>query len=150
MATAAFKSSSRRGHQNPTAASTSASRKRSQSVSAISRAKPAADINSELYNKRENPLFLNSTSSASIALSSDKESNEISSRKEKEKRAVENASKTASGTVAVERGRSFSRNSGAKNGIGRSLSRIRGRSVSRGPYGDYEVALFNFYFLSLN
>lgn len=44
-----------------------------------------------------------------------------------------------------QRGRTVTRNSSEKKGIGRSLSRIRGRSVSRAPYnGAYEVLLLYF------
>nr|GME17544.1 uncharacterized protein LOC109158301 isoform X5 [Ipomoea batatas] len=110
MATAAFKSTSKRGtatnatnpnsRENPTPASSSSSkplRRRSLSVSAISRS-TSQDASSEFSNKRDNPLAPNS--------------------------AAEN------------RGRSTTRSSGGvRNGIGRSVSRVRGRSVSRGHYG---------------
>nr|GMC93656.1 uncharacterized protein LOC109158301 isoform X5 [Ipomoea batatas] len=110
MATAAFKSTSKRGtatnasnpnsRESPTPASSSSSkplRRRSLSVSAISRS-TSQDASSEFSNKRDNPLTPNS--------------------------AAEN------------RGRSTTRSSGGvRNGIGRSVSRVRGRSVSRGHYG---------------
>ncbi|XP_027158848.1 uncharacterized protein LOC113760465 [Coffea eugenioides] len=139
MASAAFKSTSKRGgslnsnctnaqnshhSQNPTIR-----RQRSQSVSAVSRAKQSLnDISSEFSNKRENPLFWAANSTISTADDQEKD--------EKQRRVVE-----ATGTTAAERGRSVTRNSSAglkSNGIGRSLSRVRGRSVSRGRYGSYE------------
>lgn len=144
MASAAFKSTSRRGgnlnsnsataqnsqnSQNPTIR-----RQRSQSVSTVSRAKQYLnDISSEFSNKRENPLFWAANSTISAADDQEKD--------EKERRVVESITKKATGTTAAERGRSVTRNSSAgqkSNGIGRSLSRVRGRSVSRGRYGSYE------------
>ncbi|KAL3537772.1 hypothetical protein ACH5RR_001138, partial [Cinchona calisaya] len=159
MASSAFKSTSKRGSLNSTTHNSHRSnsnsnpnpnptvRKRSQSVSAISRTKQTLDINSEFSNKRENPLFWASSTSPP----SGQEKSEISQitsftkRTEKENGIVESTTGRASGTTnasasasAAERGRSVTRNSGVKNGIGRSVSRVRGRSVSRGPHGTYE------------
>ncbi|KAK4410852.1 hypothetical protein Sango_0158200 [Sesamum angolense] len=122
MATSAFKSTSRRAtaaeHNPPPPAA--ASRRRSHSVSAVSRKThlPFDDntlISTEFSNSRDNPLFWATSSS--------------SPDKEESGKISEIASK----------GRSATRSSGDKNGIGRSLSRVRGRSVSRAPCkGAYE------------
>ncbi|KAK3005512.1 hypothetical protein RJ639_017190 [Escallonia herrerae] len=139
MATAAFRSSSRRGSPTPDNSSNSSKpnperRRRSSSVSAVSRAQ--LHVPSEFSNKRENPLFWSSGSppgrdagfpdadvSSEFAESSSRVSGALTSRPE----------------VAGQRGRPVARNpdGGSKKEMGRSLSRVdtgqRGRSVSRGP-----------------
>nr|GLL26799.1 uncharacterized protein LOC109158301 isoform X4 [Ipomoea trifida] len=155
MATAAFKSTSKRGtstnatnpnsRENPTPASSSSSkplRRRSLSVSAISRS-TSQDASSEFSNKRDNPLFWTSNSPPGDHVGNEKE---IGNEKETGKSAVDGfgIGKVASGSTksrtpnsaAESRGRSTTRSSGGvRNGIGRSVSRVRGRSVSRGHYG---------------
>lgn len=145
MATSAFKSTSKRGNLNSSASvrtrdssdstmktTPAPARKRSSSVSAVSRAKSSFDISNEFSNKRENPLFWSSLSSPT--------DNGISV-------AVESTTKKGSVKTATaetnQRGRSVTRNSGVNNGIGRSVSRVSRRSVSRGHYSAYEV-IFGF------
>ncbi|TMW98282.1 hypothetical protein EJD97_004253 [Solanum chilense] len=123
MATSAFKSTSRRGTANSNSNSSSSKapplvRKRSLSVSAISRTSSKFDIDSEFSNKCDNPLFCTE--------------NEKGKLKEKENSGV---TRRSSVSDVVERGRTVTRDSGVKPGIGRSVSRVRGRSVSRGHYG---------------
>lgn len=170
MATSAFKSTSKRGNLNSsaplrnrdsldstrekTAPAPSTARKRSLSVSAVSRAKPSLDISTDFSNKRENPLFW-----ASLSSPTDNGSNEISAAAETaregkrwERLAVESTTKKGSAKTAAtetnQRGRSVTRNSGVNNGIGRSISRVNRRSVSRGHYNasesesEQEVATF--------
>lgn len=150
MPSSVFKSTSKRGnlnssapHNNSDSNSTQKTsppvRKRSLSVSAISRTQQSLDFS----NKRENPLFWVSDSSRA-----DQEIDGVSAsfeRKEKERGKIgdENSTKKGSGKMAEmdQRGRSVTRNSGVKNGIGRSISRVRGRSVSRGHYRACEVFL---------
>ncbi|XP_019161767.1 PREDICTED: uncharacterized protein LOC109158301 isoform X2 [Ipomoea nil] len=157
MATAAFKSTSKRGtvtnatnpnsRENPTPASSSSSsskplRRRSLSVSAISRT-TTQDTSSEFSNKRDNPLFWTSNSPPGDHVGNEKE---IGNENETGKSALDGFSigKVASGSTksrtpnsaAENRGRSTTRSSGGvRDGIGRSVSRVRGRSVSRGHYG---------------
>ncbi|CAN4111332.1 unnamed protein product [Withania somnifera] len=124
MATSSFKSTSRRGTANSNSSSSSSKappllRKRSLSVSAISRTSSKLDIDSEFSNKCDNPLFCTE--------------NEKGRVKEKENSSV--TRKISDSDVVEERGRTVTRGSGVKNGIGRSVSRVRGRSVSRGHYG---------------
>lgn len=130
MATSAFKSTSRRGTANSNSNSSSSKavppfvRKRSLSVSAISRTSSKIDIDSEFSNKCDNPLFC--TENDKVKLN------------EKENFCV--TRKSSVSDVVEERGRTVTRGSGVKHGIGRSISRVRGRSVSRGHYGSaYEV-----------
>nr|XP_009788236.1 PREDICTED: uncharacterized protein LOC104236075 isoform X2 [Nicotiana sylvestris] len=120
MATSAFKSTSRRGTTNSTSKAPPLIRKRSLSVSAVSRTSSKLDIDSEFSNKCDNPLFWTEN---------DKD-------KLKEKESFSGTRKSSVSDVAEERGRTVTRgSSGVKNGIGRSVSRVRGRSVSRGHYG---------------
>lgn len=125
MATSAFKSTSRRGTANSNSNSSSSKavppfvRKRSLSVSAISRTSSKIDIDSEFSNKCDNPLFC--TENDKVKLN------------EKENFCV--TRKSSVSDVVEERGRTVTRGSGVKHGIGRSISRVRGRSVSRGHYG---------------
>nr|XP_016487817.1 PREDICTED: uncharacterized protein LOC107807877 isoform X2 [Nicotiana tabacum] len=132
MATSAFKSTSRRGTTNSTSNSSTSKappliRKRSLSVSAVSRTSSKLDIDSEFSNKCDNPLFWTEN---------DKD-------KLKEKENFCDTRKSSVRDVAEERGRTVTRgSSGVKNGIGRSVSRVRGRSVSRGHYGSaYECSV---------
>ncbi|OIT07533.1 PREDICTED: uncharacterized protein LOC109217499 isoform X1 [Nicotiana attenuata] len=120
MATSAFKSTSRRGTNNSTSKAPPLIRKRSLSVSAVSRTSSKLDIDSEFSNKCDNPLFWT----------------ENEKDKLKEKESFSETRKSSVSDVAEERGRTVTRGSpGVKNGIGRSVSRVRGRSVSRGHYG---------------
>ncbi|MCD9643046.1 hypothetical protein HAX54_030152, partial [Datura stramonium] len=124
MATSAFKSTSRRGTTNSNSSSSSSKappfvRKRSLSVSAISRTSSKLDIDSEFSNKCDNPLFCSENDKVKL----------------KEKDNFDVTRKKRVSDVAEERGRTVTRGSGVKNGIGRSVSRVRGRSVSRGHYG---------------
>ncbi|KAJ8573029.1 hypothetical protein K7X08_009540 [Anisodus acutangulus] len=112
MATSAFKSTSRRGTPNSTSNS-SFVRKRSLSVSAISRTSSKIDIDSEFSNKCDNPLFCTENDKDNLGV----------------------IRRSSVSDVVKERGRTVTRGSGVKNGIGRSVSRVRGRSVSRGHYG---------------
>ncbi|KAL0397357.1 UNVERIFIED_CONTAM: hypothetical protein Scaly_0184100 [Sesamum calycinum] len=152
MATSAFKSTSRRAtaaehNPPPPAAAAAASRRRSHSVSAVSRKTqlPFDDntlISTEFSNSRDNPLFWATSSSSpdkeesgkisEIASSNNKKSSSLSTRNARN-------GNNSSISVSEQRGRSATRSSGDKNGIGRSLSRVRGRSVSRAPCtGAYE------------
>ncbi|KAG5626422.1 hypothetical protein H5410_011640 [Solanum commersonii] len=124
MATSAFKSTSRRGTANSNSNSSSSKappfvRKRSLSVSAISRTSSKFDIDSEFSNKCDNPLFCTENDKGKL--------------KEKDNSGVTRRSSVSD--VVEERGRTVTRDSGVKTGIGRSVSRVRGRSVSRGHYG---------------
>ncbi|CAA2953880.1 Hypothetical predicted protein [Olea europaea subsp. europaea] len=140
MATSAFKSTTRRGGAESKATQSTAIKRRSHSVSAVSRAAHGRQLDrsssiSDFSYKRDNPLF--------------SPDNEIENDKEKIGNRGQSASINGSASssnaingssiVNEQRGRSVTRNShgggGVKNGIGRSLSRVRGRSVSRGHYG---------------
>ncbi|XP_047250512.1 uncharacterized protein LOC107839386 isoform X2 [Capsicum annuum] len=121
MATSAFKSTSRRGTANSNSSSSSSKapplvRKRSLSVSAISRTSTKIDFDSKFSNKCDNPLFCTENDKGKI---NEKENFGVARRSD----------------IVEERGRTVTRGSGVKNGIGRSVSRVRGRSVSRGHYG---------------
>ncbi|KAL2478127.1 uncharacterized protein Fot_47141 [Forsythia ovata] len=147
MATSAFKSTSRRGGAESKAPQSTANKRRSHSVSAVSRAPPglqldrSSSISSEFSYKRDNPLFWSGSSPPDNEIEIDKGKNGISG----EVPSINNkfpsspSSSASNGINNEQRGRTVTRNShssgGVKNGIGRSLSRVRGRSVSRGHYG---------------
>ncbi|KAI3445207.1 hypothetical protein Pfo_001872 [Paulownia fortunei] len=155
MATSAFKSTSRRGAAAETKAPppAAASRRRSHSVSAVSRKThvPFDDntlISTEFSNSRDNPLFWATSSSPpdkeesgkigeiatsnKIATSNNKQSYSLNSRNPRNGNGSSNS-------VSEHRGRSVTRSFSDKIGIGRSLSTVRGRSVSRAPCnGAYE------------
>ncbi|RAL39047.1 hypothetical protein DM860_011533 [Cuscuta australis] len=155
MATSSFKSTSKRGTRNtrndnskeyptPTSSSSSSSkplRRRSLSISAVSRIS-RQDASSEFSNKRDNPLFWTSN----ISPSDQDENRKVGNEKEKEtslfdgfskgKVARDSAMSMSTNREVDNRGRSTTRSSrDIRNGIGRSLSRVRGRPVSRGRYG---------------
>ncbi|XP_057812520.1 uncharacterized protein LOC131026622 isoform X2 [Salvia miltiorrhiza] len=142
MATASFKSTSRRGAATEPKAPppAAASRRRSHSVSAVSRKThvPFDDntpISSEFSNSRDNPLFWSRSSSprdkeesgriGEIATSSNKSSSKLNA-----KSAVNGNGNVGGNSSGEQRGRSVTRSLSHSNGIGRSLSRVRGRSVS--------------------
>ncbi|CAI9765060.1 unnamed protein product [Fraxinus pennsylvanica] len=142
MATSAFKSTTRRGGAESRAPQSTATKRRSHSVSAVSRASHGRQLDrsssiSDFAYKRDNPLF-----SPDNEIENDKGKNgnsgEIASSNSNFSVYSSNAI-NGSSIVSEQRGRSVTRNShdggGVKNGIGRSLSRVRGRSVSRGHYG---------------
>ncbi|CAK9157274.1 unnamed protein product [Ilex paraguariensis] len=136
MATSAFKSGSKRGgssenfNSNSNSSSKIPSRRRSLSVSAVSRTQSG-----EFSNKRDNPLFWSSTSPPDQEIEPDPGKVDKSAAKSSKISGL-----TTKDASVGERGRSAKRNSGAgsEKGIGRSLSRVRGRSVSRGHYGNSE------------
>ncbi|KAL3623291.1 hypothetical protein CASFOL_032107 [Castilleja foliolosa] len=137
MATSAFKSTSRRAAKAPPPAPSS--RRRSHSVSAVSRKNHALSddktlIPTEFSNNRDNPLFWEESGKAIGSVNS--KDKQYSSSDSRNSRNVNGSCSSAS----EQRGRSVTRSlSGEKNGIGRSLSRVRGRSVSRPPCkGSYE------------
>ncbi|KAL8547022.1 hypothetical protein ACS0TY_006662 [Phlomoides rotata] len=147
MATSALKSTSRRGTAAESKAPppTAASRRRSHSVSAVSRKTHLpfddnATVFTEFSNSRDNPLFWATSSPpdkeengkpSGVAISNSKLSNSVNSRN--------TINGNGGGSSTEHRGRSVTRSSSEKKGIGRSLSRIRGQSVSRAPYsGAYE------------
>lgn len=153
MATASFKSTSRRGGAatEPKAPPPAApSRRRSHSVSAASRKihVPFDDdtpISTEFSNSRDNPLFWSRSSP-----SPDKEEgggiNEIAAISHRlpssaSARSTSNGSGGGGNSSGEQRGRSVTRSVSHSNGIGRSVSRVRGRSVSTvSRNGAYEVA----------
>ncbi|XP_075477251.1 uncharacterized protein LOC142518376 isoform X1 [Primulina tabacum] len=134
MATAAFKSTSRRVAPEPKAAKQPASLRRSNSVNSVSRKThlPFEDsnlISSEFSVRRDNPLFWTSSSSPP-------EKEEEVSLKNGEMKPSSYSSnhlkeRGSFSSVNEVRGRSVTRNGSVRNGIGRSMSRVRGRSVSR-------------------
>lgn len=140
MATSAFKSTTRRGGAESKATQSTAIKRRSHSVSAVSRASHGRQLDrsssiSDFSYKRDNPLF-----SPDNEIENDEE--KIGNRGQIASingSASSSNSINGSSIVNEKRGRSVTRNShgggGVKNGIGRSLSRVRGRSVSRGHYG---------------
>ncbi|KAH6772451.1 hypothetical protein C2S51_010855 [Perilla frutescens var. frutescens] len=147
MATASFKSTSRRGAATEPKAPppSAAARRRSHSVSAVSRKTHVpfddsnASVSTEFSNSRDNPLFWSRSSSPpdkeesgkirEIATGSSKSSPNLNARNG-------NGSSNSGGE---QRGRSVTRSLSNNNGIGRSLSRVRGRSVSAASRnGDYE------------
>ncbi|XP_059652863.1 uncharacterized protein LOC132299965 [Cornus florida] len=147
MASSAFKSTSKRG----TTGSDSSSkkelpRKRSSSVSAVSRTQ--VEIPSEFLNKRDNPLFWSSVSPPDKEIEPQKSVGIGKSAQNASK--VSGLSSKAASDVDSKRGRSVTRKSdavsekvsGGKKEIGRSLSRVgtgrRVRSVSIGHYGASE------------
>ncbi|KAL8061791.1 hypothetical protein ABFX02_02G107100 [Erythranthe guttata] len=151
MATSAFKSTSRRGTAaEPKAppSSAAASRRRSHSVSAVSRKSypplnNSTPIAADFSNSRDNPLFWATSSSppdgeengntAAIATRDNKQPCSPSARNST------NGNGGSIKSVGERRGRSITRSFSENNGIGRSLSRVRGRSVSRAPSkGAYE------------
>ncbi|KAJ1376816.1 hypothetical protein SESBI_49547, partial [Sesbania bispinosa] len=136
MATAAFKSSSRRGSQSSTTPSNTPSSsgrssnnrapiRRSRSVSAFSRTSSSLDVSTEFLNKRDNPLF----STTDEVPQSNQTLLETSTPAKGASSAVSNGGA---------RGRSVARNAepGRKDS-GRSLSRVdtgrRTRSASQCP-----------------
>ncbi|CAH9068102.1 unnamed protein product [Cuscuta europaea] len=150
MATASFKSTSKRHttnpncRGNPTSPSCSSKplRRRSSSVSSVSRIS-SQHASSEFSNKRDNPLFWTSNSPHIDQVENPKK---IANDKEKEKppfdgfsidKVTPGSAKCRTTNIEIEnRGRSTSRSSGSdRKGIGRSLSRVRCRSASRGRYG---------------
>lgn len=99
-------------------------------------------ISTEFSNSRDNPLFWATSSSSpdkeesgkisEIATSNNKQSSSLSTRNARNGNNSNNSGRE-------QRGRSATRSSSDKNGIGRSLLRVRGRSVSRAPCkGAYE------------
>ncbi|KAK4414250.1 hypothetical protein Salat_2838000 [Sesamum alatum] len=147
MATSAFKSTSRRAtaaeHKAPPPPAAT-SRRRSHSVSAVSRKThlPFDDntlISAEFSNSRDNPLFWATSSSSPDKEESGKISEIASSNNKQSSSLNTRNARYNNNSVSEQRGRSATRSSGDKNGIGRSLSRVRGRSVSRAPCkGAYE------------
>ncbi|KAL2461065.1 Uncharacterized protein Adt_44485 [Abeliophyllum distichum] len=146
MATSAFKSTSRRGGAESKAPQSTANKRRSHSVSAVSRAAPgrqldrSSSISSEFSYKRDNPLFWSGSSPPDNEIEIDKGKNGITGEVPSISNKFPSPSSSAGNGINNEqRGRTVTRNShgsgGVKNGIGRSLSRVRGRSVSRGHYG---------------
>lgn len=157
MATASFKSTSRRGAATepkvpPPAA---ASRRRSHSVSAVSRKTHVpfddkSSISPEFSNSRDNPLFWSRSSSPPDKVESGRvnetatSSNKLSSNLSARSARTGNGGSNSSGE---QRGRSVTRSLGNNKGIGRSLSRVRGRSVSAASRnGAYEVAFLKDFF----
>ncbi|XP_073029157.1 uncharacterized protein [Primulina eburnea] len=134
MATAAFKSTSRRVAPEPKAAKQPASLRRSHSVNSVSRIThlPFEDsnlISSEFSVRRDNPLFWTSSSSPP-----EKEEEVSFKNGEMKPSSYSSNHLKESGSfssVNEVRGRSVTRNGSVRNGIGRSMSRVRGRSVSR-------------------
>ncbi|XP_073126883.1 uncharacterized protein [Henckelia pumila] len=143
MATAAFKSTSRRVAPEPKAAKQPPSLRRSHSVNAVSRKthlpfEDSNSISSEFSVRRDNPLFWTSSSSPP------EKKEEVSLKNGEIKPSSYSSNhfkERGSGSSASEvRGRSVTRNDSVRNGIGRSLSRVRGRSVSRAhDKGVYEI-----------
>ncbi|PIN09831.1 hypothetical protein CDL12_17585 [Handroanthus impetiginosus] len=147
MATSAFRSTSRRATASEPKATPPAtgSRRRSHSVSAVSRKTHVpfdenTFISTEFSNSRDNPLFWATSSSSpdeeqrgkssEIAISNNTQYYPLNTRN------TRNANSSSNSVSASEhRGRSVTRNFSGKNGIGRSLSRVRRRSVSRAPCG---------------
>lgn len=147
MATSAFKSTSRSGVAAESKAhpSSAASRRRSHSVSAVSREThvPFDDnglLSSEFSNSRDNPLFW-ATSSSPLDKEESGNAGEIATGNTKQSHSSNGRNSNAISNYASEqRGRSITRSLSDNNGIGRSLSRVRGRSASRAPIkGAYEV-----------
>lgn len=143
MATAAFKSTSRRVAPEPKAAKQPASLRRSHSVNAVSRKthlpfEDSNSISSEFSVRRDNPLFWTSSSSPpekeeEISLKNGEIKPSSCSSNHLKERGI-------CSSVNEVRGRSVTRNGSVRNGIGRSLSRVRGRSVSMAhDKGVYEV-----------
>ncbi|CAA0823265.1 Unknown protein [Striga hermonthica] len=145
---ATFKSTSRRGAPEAEArAPLSTSRRRSHSVSAVSRKAHSqfddqSQIPSEFSNRRDNPLFWATSSSPP-----DGEQNERINRSafcSNRQSSASNSRSAGNGndscdSFSGQRGRSATRGLSEKKGIGRSLSRARGRSVSRASCkGAYE------------
>lgn len=133
MATAAFKSTSRRVATEPKAAKQPASLRRSHSVNAVSRKthRPFEDsnsISSEFPVRRDNPLFWTSSSSPP------EKEEEVSLKNGESKPSSYSSNhlkeRGSCSSVNEARGRSVTRKGSVRNGIGRSLSRARGRSVS--------------------
>ncbi|KZV54429.1 hypothetical protein F511_09744 [Dorcoceras hygrometricum] len=130
MVTSAFKSSSRRVAPETKATKQPAALRRSRSVNAVSRKthlplEECNSISSEFSVRRDNPLFWTSSSSPP----------------EKEAGVSLRNGEIKPSSVCEARGRSVTRNGSVRNGIGRSLSRVRGRSVSRAQdKGLYEVS----------
>ncbi|GER30208.1 galactose oxidase/kelch repeat superfamily protein [Striga asiatica] len=145
---ATFKSTSRRGAPEAEArAPPSTSRRRSHSVSAVSRKSHSqfddkTQIPSEFSNRRDNPLFW-----ATSSPPPDREENERingSAFCSHRQSSASNSRSAGNGndscdSLSGQRGRSTTRGLSEKKGIGRSLSRARGRSVSRASFkGAYE------------
>ncbi|KAL1536049.1 serine-rich adhesin for platelets-like isoform X2 [Salvia divinorum] len=140
MATSAFKSTSRRGAATEPKASppSAASRRRSHSVTAVSRKTHApfddnTSISTDFSNSRDNPLFWARSSSPPDKEESGRicetatSSNKLSSKFDAKTLVNSNGGANSSGE---QRGRSVTRSLSHSNGIGRSLSRTRGRSIS--------------------
>ncbi|KAL3829843.1 hypothetical protein ACJIZ3_018645 [Penstemon smallii] len=121
MATSAFKSTSRRGASAAEPKAPPPSRRRSHSVSAASRTTHLPV--DEFSNSRDNPLFWAVPSSSCSP--PEKEENGKPSNKKQLNSSRKSSISSCNSTVSEERGRSVTRNGGAKNGIGRSLSRVR-------------------------
>ncbi|KAL5994956.1 hypothetical protein ACLOJK_025013 [Asimina triloba] len=175
MAVSAFRSTSKRGNIASSSNSSSSAKEsnsgdlgkkiphgRSRSVSAVSRSYSEISLPSsvvEFSNKRDNPLFSNSSPSPPDELEHE---NVIGISKFPE-RSVESArtltKPMGSGVPESRRGRSVSRSSDVKNQLpgtrteyGRSLSRVdtrrRQRSLSRGHYGNSKKEVEEEYQLS--
>ncbi|XP_051121118.1 uncharacterized protein LOC127244608 [Andrographis paniculata] len=136
MATSAFRSTSRRAAA--AADPKPHPRRRSHSVSAVSR-KTHAQLDTdtlsstEFSNSRDNPLFWVPSHSPTGGEDGGRTGQALSSNA---KQLADRATRIANGSSNSDRerrGRSITRSGNNTNGIGRSLSRVRGRSVSRDP-----------------